>query len=245
MPPFMDLAETVGNMIAQVVVAQTPTVGQHAITSMTLKTCGAREVNITTKKARQLLEASVLKGMLKPYLQYLIRSPSPFIDTEALGQLSPDLISSPSIAKDLSIECIISPEVPAKYLSNGDGSAVYWNLLSVDVGMADGSTTSITGTVFGSTPHIVRVDNEDITMKPEGNYLLTFQNEDRPGAISEVLGVMSREGVNVASMNLTRDPTGESLARCFISLDDEPSDRAMETLRARGTLHNVAKIQLR
>lgn len=39
--------------------------------------------------------------------------------------------------------------------------------------------TRLTGAVFGSAPHIVKVDEYDdlFAFKPEGNYILTFRNE--------------------------------------------------------------------
>jgi D-3-phosphoglycerate dehydrogenase len=241
MPPFLELAETIGNMLAQIVTATGP---QASIKSMTLKTYGGRDVNITTKTAKQLLEAAVLKGMLKPYIRHLARSPSPPMDPDVLGQLTPDLISSPSIAKDLNIQANVSIELPS-LLKTSITRTTYWNLVSVTVGMTDGTETNITGTVFGSIPHIVRLDNSEVTLKTEGNYMLTFKNEDRPGAISEVLSLLSREQLNVASLVLSKTGQVDSLARCFISLDDEPSERALESLKGLSSLTSVAKIQLR
>jgi hypothetical protein len=55
MKPFMVLAETIGAIQAQLSTTS-------KITKVTLQTFGGRDVNITTKKARQLLEAKVLKG---------------------------------------------------------------------------------------------------------------------------------------------------------------------------------------
>jgi hypothetical protein len=51
---------------------------------------------------------------------------------------------------------------------------------------------TLTGAVYGNIPHIVQVDDykEQISFKPESNYILTFRNEDRPGAISDVLQVI-------------------------------------------------------
>lgn len=241
MSSFLDLSESIGGMLAQIVTSGEK---QASIKSVTMKTFGGRDVSITTKTARQLLEASMLKGMLKPYLRYLARSPAPPMQPEVLGQLSPDLISSPSIAKDLNIQAIVSTATPS-FLETNSNDHTFYSLVSVTVEMQNGSETNITGTVFGNTPHIVRLDNSEVSLKPEGNYMVTFENQDRPGAISDVLSMMSREQVNVASMVLSKTGQVDSLARCFISLDDEPSDRAMEALRALDSLQKVAKIELR
>jgi hypothetical protein len=101
------------------------------------------------------------------------------------------------------------------------------NLVSVEVVRADGSKSVVTGSVFGSVPHIVRVNDYVLSFKPEvnryartrtrlyclashltacicvcgptqGNYILTFCNDDKPGVISEVLQVLATSNVNVA-----------------------------------------------
>lgn len=82
MKPFMKLAETIGAMQAQL--------SQSPVRRVTLKTIGGRDANITTKQARQLLEAQVLKGLVKHM---------------KLG-LVPDLISAPIIAKEAGVESV-------------------------------------------------------------------------------------------------------------------------------------------
>ena len=52
--PFKTLAETIGAMQAQL--------SDSAVKKVVLKTWGGRDVNITTKMARQLLEAEVRGG---------------------------------------------------------------------------------------------------------------------------------------------------------------------------------------
>jgi len=69
------------------------------------------------------------------------------------------------------------------------------------------------------------------------------RNEDKPGAISEVLAILSRETVNVASLNMARDASSLQ-AQCFIFLDDDISDGALSALRGLSTLKNVARIRL-
>jgi hypothetical protein len=151
MPPFVSLAKTLGSMQAQINAGL-------AIKSITVKTMGAREVDVTSPKARQLLEACVLKGFLKQYLK-------------GKGEMSPDLISSPSIAKDLGIEFSCSTE----YDSSNDTEG-FSNLVGVETKFEDGSSCSITGSVFGSVPHIVKMDHMPTNFSPEGFHsILTFR----------------------------------------------------------------------
>jgi D-3-phosphoglycerate dehydrogenase len=215
MKPFMELAETIGAMHSQL--SETP------ITKVILKTFGGRDANIATKQSRQLLEALVLKGIVKHMKPGLV----------------PDLISAPSMANDVNIQSTISDEQP-------DHLGTYWNLVSVDVERENGTKTNITGAVMGNIPHIVKIDrySDLFAFRPEGNYILTFRNEDKPGAISQVLDVLHMANVNIASMTVARAPT-ENYALTFISLDDDVSSHAMKSLKALEFLHHVAKIQLR
>lgn len=82
MKPFMKLAETIGAMQAQLSASR--------VTQVTLKTFGGRDANITTKAARQLLEAQVLKGLVKHM---------------KLGFV-PDMISAPIMAKEAGVASV-------------------------------------------------------------------------------------------------------------------------------------------
>jgi len=241
MKPFMVLAEKIGAMQAQL--------SSSRVLKVVLKTFGGRDANITTRQARALLEAKVLQGLVKHM---------------GLG-LVPDLISAPIMAKEAKIESVISEEFPEKVGSQ------YWNLLSVEVTRKDGTRTKIKGAVFGNTPHIVQVDDfSDLfafRLIEGPSYILAFKNQDRPGAISEVLEILQRANVNIASMNVARAalppplsppapsssspssstdslaPTG-GMALCFMALDDDVSTNAMNSLLSLSFLQNVNKIQL-
>lgn len=217
--PFMQLAETIGAMAAQLGASH-----PSPVKKVVLKTFGGRDVNITAKTARQLLEAKLLTGLIKHLRPGLV----------------PDLISAPLMAKEAGIESVISDDLP------DTAGSPYWNLVSVTVLAEDGSQAcKVTGAVFGSTPHIVSVnDYSDLfAFRPEGNYILSFRNDDRPGAISEVLEILHDANVNIASLNVAR--AADNKALCFMALDDELSTKAFNAIRGLSFLHDVNKIQLR
>lgn len=221
MQPFMTLARTIGAMQAQLSTSR--------VTSVTLKTSGGRDADITSSQGRQLLEATTLLGLVKHM---------------GLG-LVPDIISAPMMAKEANIESIISTEAP-DLVTNSP----YWNLLSVEVTREDGTRSQITGSVFGNEAHVVQVDNYSdlFSFKPEGNYCLSFKNQDRPGAISQVLEILHANNVNIASISVGRqDKDANELvpALCFISLDDDVGTNTMKALRSLPVLTDVVKIQLR
>lgn len=140
----------------------------------------------------------------------------------------------------------------------------YWNLVSVTAQRADGSQASqITGAVFGSAPHIVSVNeyHDLLAFQPReeggrgGSTILSFRNEDRPGAISEVLDILHDANVNIASLNVARpkqtltqgqtEGREKKLALCFMALDDDVSTKAFNAIRNLPFLQDVNKIQLR
>ena len=65
---------------------------ESPIKHVELKTWGGRDVNITAKNVRNLLEAVVLKGVVK--------------NIKGMGM--PDLISAPAMAREAGIESVIS-----------------------------------------------------------------------------------------------------------------------------------------
>lgn len=78
----------------------------RSLVQVTLRTVGGRDVNITTRPARQLLEAQVLKGILK-------HSPPPARSDDSSGAEGPggvaqipDLINAPLLAKEAGIESV-------------------------------------------------------------------------------------------------------------------------------------------
>ena len=55
----------------------------------------------------------------------------------------------------------------------------YAELISVRAGQ-DGKEAEVSGTFFGTSPHIVRINDQWMEARPEG-FLLLMENKDRPG----------------------------------------------------------------
>ena len=218
MKPFMELAETLGMMHAQL--------SDSRVVGATIKTWGGRDASITSRQGRELIQAQFLKGLVR----------------HQVANVVPDLISAPGIAKDSNITSEISEADP-----DNIGSP-FFNVVQIEVVREDGSSSKISGSVFGSVPHIVRIDEYDdlFAFKPEANHLLTFRNTDEPGAVSSVLNILSDAAVNIASVNVARLKTSkETKALCFMALDDNIPTKCMKALKALTNVESVAKIQLR
>lgn len=130
----MSLAETLGSIVSQI--------SEKQVKKIVLLTWGGKDISITSKNARLLIESKCLQGILK----YKLNSDN---NTNNNNEVEPDLISSPIIAKEKNIQSVISEDVP-QIVSSGN----YRNLIKLKVVWEDDTMNTITGSVFGNTPHI-------------------------------------------------------------------------------------------
>ncbi len=109
----------------------------------------------------------------------------------------------------------------------------YTHLVEVEVETSAGRHT-VAGTVFnGDDPRLVRVDAFRLEVRPEGR-LLFYRNEDRPGMLATVGGLLAENGINIAALALGRTGRG-SMALTAISVDDPiPADVVEEIKGIKG-----------
>ncbi len=88
--------------------------------------------------------------------------------------------------------------------SSSSTSRDYVNLVSIG-----GGGHSIGGTLAGlrGEPRIVMVDDHSVDVPPAGN-MLVVRNDDVPGMIAAVTGVLGAAGLNIDDMHLGRSPEG-------------------------------------
>eukprot|EP00612_Vaucheria_litorea_P002831 CAMPEP_0171458552 /NCGR_PEP_ID=MMETSP0945-20130129/4185_1 /TAXON_ID=109269 /ORGANISM="Vaucheria litorea, Strain CCMP2940" /LENGTH=496 /DNA_ID=CAMNT_0011984383 /DNA_START=253 /DNA_END=1743 /DNA_ORIENTATION=+ len=208
--PYLSLSEVIGKLHSQTT--------KKKVSKVQLKTYGSKVFSIETKSARNVILAQFLKGLLSYY--------------PGVSAL-PNLISSPLIASEMGIKVEIDTKLHPNMVSSP-----YSNIITVDVEFEDKTKKTISGSVFGKQGKIVQIDNYQnfSAFKPE-NTLLSFRNEDRPGAVSGVLKILSESGMNVATMNVGRQE-GE-LALCLMGLDDYPTKEVVEKLNQLGALKDV------
>lgn len=82
----------------------------------------------------------------------------------------------------------------------------------------------------GGRTSVFRVDGLDTAFTGELPTLVVH-NSDRPGCVSQVTGVLAREGINVAALQLNRGGRGGS-AVMVIECDQEVPGSTVEALRA-------------
>ena len=88
----------------------------------------------------------------------------------------------------------------------------------------------IAGEVFlDGRPRIMAVDGYTMNLEPEGDMVMIF-NEDQPGVIGLVGGILGDRGVNIADFMLSRR---EKKALMVIKLDSPMPVEVLETWRAK------------
>ena len=104
-------------------------------------------------------------------------------------------------------------------------------------------TTTISGTVFGKRlPKIVRFDNAEIELTPEG-VILVVQNKDKPGVVGKIGTFLGQNKVNINHIQLGLDQEKE-LATAFYNLDKDVDQNLIEGLRKIEGIVSVKKVIL-
>ncbi len=218
MKPFMRLSETMGALISQMSTSK--------LNLIKLSTKGGREVDITQKNARKLLCAKALHGVVRHQVHDIV----------------PDFISAPLVANENNIRSRIEDDA----VDLGQG---YRNLVTLTGHYDDGKIYKVSGSVFGSTPHIVHMDyggeTSPFSFKPEGDYVLMFENDNKPGVLRDVLAVLRQSDVNVGSVNVAPFKQNKEKAFSFVILDSDIPTKALKSLQGLESVYNVVKCKMR
>ncbi len=98
----------------------------------------------------------------------------------------------------------------------------YRNMVEVEI-QTNGDGHSVSGTVFGEDDYrIVGIDSYDLEVVPEG-HLLLYTNEDRPGRLASVSGILADAGINIGAVALGRKGPG-LMALTVLTLDEDISE---------------------
>ncbi|MEM7276066.1 MAG: ACT domain-containing protein, partial [Actinomycetota bacterium] len=91
-------------------------------------------------------------------------------------------------------------------------------------------------------PRIVQVSDYRLEADPSGTVLLMLNN-DVPGVIGAVGGVLGDHGINIAEWRLGRN-TDRTQALSFINLDANPAPGLVEVLRGLDSVNKAVIVQL-
>ena len=108
-------------------------------------------------------------------------------------------------------------------------SGDYQSLLTLTVKSAK-KQISVSGTLFSKKePWIVRIDNFNVEIIPEGNMLL-MHNNDKPGVIGNIGTVMGKNDINIARMHFGREQAG-GMAISVVNIDSPVNDMVLGEIR--------------
>lgn len=146
---------------------------------------------------------AIIKGLLTPILAESV-----------------NFVNAAMLAKERGIKIIESK-------SSGDTS--FSNLIQVSM-KTDKKNTVIAGTVFAKDDlRIVKIDQFDIEVHPEG-YSLLITNNDVPGIVGQIGTVLGNHRINIAGMSLGRDHLG-GVAKTLLKIDSAIDESVMKDIR--------------
>ncbi|TDH74245.1 hypothetical protein CCR75_006691 [Bremia lactucae] len=222
MKPFLDLSVSLGRFVHQLTLSADP---KDQITKIYIATSGGLQIDITTPKARQAIQNSLLKGMLESMEK----------NKENGGQLRISLLNSSLLTMANGID------VRQGDLES-DSAAARRNLkncLTVVVETKSKDRLVVKGSVFGEDPRIVHVDgySDFPAFRPKGN-ILVFNNDDVPGAIAGILSELSKAKINIAYFGLARQ-SNVKYPLGILALDSMPSTETINVLKDLTSVHSV------
>ena len=187
--PFVELAERIGAMQAQLL-------GPNKVSGITINLMGK---DVSDSKVVDVLKASVLKGALS-VLQ---------------DAYSVSYVNATAIASDLGLSVTVNATSSTNKVSG------YVNEISVDMEMEGflNMSRNIKGTVFGlNDMRVTEVDGYTVDL-PRGDYVLLFNNNDKPGVLRKVAEKLYAFGVNIDHFSLGRRSLPGSKAMGAITVD--------------------------
>src|SRR2546425_3253750 len=135
-------------------------------------------------KVNEVDTTAITRSILKGFLQLA-------------GGTDVNEVNAPAFAESLGLKVTES-----RLSAVGD----YTDLLELSA-LADGKTVSVGGAFFGATPRIVSLNSRPVEARPHG-VLLVLENTDRPGMVGRIGNLLGDNGVNIATMSLSRNQAG-------------------------------------
>jgi D-3-phosphoglycerate dehydrogenase len=150
-----------------------------------------------------------------------------------LSAEQPNIINADLIAKEKGIQVVESKVEESKR---------YVNMMSVSL-QSNGVKREVRGTAFpGSEPKLLGIDEYDLDMPLEGDFLLSVHN-DMPGIIGRIGTMLGNRNINIARMGLGRDQKG-GRALMLVSVDNPVNEDVVKEMAAVKGFQEVRSVEL-
>src|SRR5213082_1773001 len=180
----------------------------------------ADSININySGKVNDVDTTAITRSILKGFLQIA-------------GGTDVNEVNAPAFAESLGLKITES-----RLSAPGD----YTDLLELSA-LAEGKTVSVGGAFFGATPRIVSINSRPVEARPHG-VVLVLENTDRPGIVGRIGTLLGQNGVNIATMSLSRNQAGGT-ALTVLNLDTAPGEEVLAAIRASDDIHSAQVIKL-
>jgi D-3-phosphoglycerate dehydrogenase len=170
-------------------------------------------------KVNEVDTAAITRAVLKGFLQIA-------------GGIEINEVNAPAFAESLGLKV-----TETRLGAAGD----YTDMLELSAA-AHGKQVSVGGAFFGATPRIVSVNSRPVEARPHG-VVLVLENTDRPGMVGRIGSLLGDNGVNIATMSLSRNQEGGT-ALTVLNLDTTPSPDLLAKIRASEDIHSAQVIEL-
>ncbi|NOZ64659.1 MAG: phosphoglycerate dehydrogenase, partial [Caldiserica bacterium] len=138
---------------------------------------------------------------------------------------------------------MLAEERGIKIMERESGKSEDFNSLIIVEALTSAGKYSVSGTLLGREfPRLVKIDDYNIEIAPEGNILLCY-NLDRPGLIGKIGKILGDANINIAQMNFYRKAKGGE-AISILTLDVPPSDEVKAKLSGLEEVNRVESIIL-
>ncbi len=162
------------------------------------------------------LTITFLKGLLTPILNESV-----------------NYINAPLIAKERGIRVLEAKSTEVKD---------YTSMIAVTIKVGR-KKTSASGAIFGrQEPRIVSIDKFKVEVIPEGR-IFVVSNNDKPGVIGNIGTTLSKYGVNISRLNLSREQI-DGQALVVLGTDSIVPPDAVDKLRKLPNIRSVTEIEM-
>lgn len=162
------------------------------------------------------------------------------ISVEALVGLLADQFSTP--VNSVNVENIAKRQGISLIETKTEESQGYLSLIKVEGHCGDHSV-ALEGTLLGDChPRLVRIDQFEIEVVPEGTLLIT-RHEDRPGVISAISSVLGESNINISRMQVGM-ADAQQMAMAVISISDPLNEKLLQAVCDIPAVHTLKQIRL-
>ena len=125
----------------------------------------------------------------------------------------------------------------------GMTSVLFTNQVEIEL-QSTTQTHRVSGIIFDEEDtRLVRVDEYDVEVRLDGR-LLFYKNEDRPGMVAAVGGILANADINIGTLQLGRTGGRGSMALTALSVDEDIPDSVLHQISSLEGVSGVRLVQI-